>query len=269
MMTALRFPASLLLLGLNLGFIDLQLVDAQEEIGVESKELANRTKQARRDAMRRFVESFKVICSDEAQQEACQLVKDPVMYFSDPVYHPEIGEGTMWIWQRSGRPQVVAQVYTWGGKDRWTMGLYNFFSGPISFVEEDGKRIEYRGTDFRPIPISDAPAPAQSRARRGQQMKQIAKRFSASERRASWNDPKRPRHELRLLSQPIYRYHDDRLGIIDGAVYRFCSWWHQCADCHASGSSSRQTSEDLLDRRIWPAQRRSQSSAAGQALVLE
>jgi hypothetical protein len=143
------------------------------------------------------------------------------MYFSDPVYHPEIGEGTMWIWKRKGRPQVLSEVYQWGPKDRWTMGLYSFATTPLVITEEHGTARELRPTDFQAREIPEAPAPAATAMLRTRQMKEIAQRFSASERQASWNDPERPRTELRLLPQPIHRYEDKSLGLSDGAVFVF------------------------------------------------
>lgn len=180
-----------------------------------------RTKAARRDAMRRFVESFKEVRKGKERDDRCTRVEEPVMYFSDPVYHPEIGEGTMWVWKCEGRPQVIAEVYNWGPKDNWTMGLYSFATTRLSFTDADGRRWEYRETDFKPRKIPDAPAPARTEAGRMRQMKQLAQRFTAAERQASWNDPDRPRYELRLLTQPIYRYIDQSLRILDGAVFVF------------------------------------------------
>jgi hypothetical protein len=46
-------------------------------------------------------------------------------------------------------------------------------------------------------------------------MKEIARRFTAHE---FW-DPDNSRFELRLLVQPVHRYRDERLGILDGAAF--------------------------------------------------
>jgi hypothetical protein len=110
--------------------------------------------------MQRFAESLEVSRTNGEKDDRCTLVKEPVMYFSDPVYHPEIGEGTMWIWKCEGRPQVISEVYNWGPKDHWTTGLYSFATSRLSITDEHGLRLDLRPTDFRPQEISDAPPPA-------------------------------------------------------------------------------------------------------------
>ena len=52
-------------------------------------------------------------------------------------------------------------------------------------------------------------------------MRQLARRFSAYERRPSRKDPERPRTELRLLPQPIHRYACESVGLLDGAIFAF------------------------------------------------
>jgi hypothetical protein len=211
------------LLGVALMLLSLgrcELIGAEDEAGVPD-DPERRTTVARRMVMRGFAESLSIACIADGGEVACTLVKDPVLFFSDPVYHPEIGEGTMWIWKSEGRPQVIAQVYNWGGPDRWTMGLYSFASGGLSIKDGDGLNVRLRATEFRPLPVADAPRPAATPNLRMLQMRSLTRRFSASERQASWNDPARPRTELRLLSQPVYRYEDESEGVIDGAVFLF------------------------------------------------
>src|SRR5687768_3211031 len=129
---------------------------AEERPAAAADDLDQRTMAARRKVMRGFAESLKFVRRNGERDDECTLVEEPVMYFSDPVYHPEIGEGTMWIWKCEGRPQVIAEVYNWGPKENWTTGLYSFANGRLLIRDGDGLRRELRPTDFRPQKIPDA-----------------------------------------------------------------------------------------------------------------
>src|SRR4029077_18712960 len=68
------------------------------------------------------------------------------------------------------------------------------------------------GVAFREIP--DAPKPGDTQGARQRQMKDLARRFTAS-----FEFGKGTHEELRLLTQPIYSYAEAKAGIIDGAVF--------------------------------------------------
>jgi hypothetical protein len=74
--------------------------------------------------------------------------------------------------------------------------------------------------DFRPLP--GAPKAAGAAVNRLVQMKALAARFSAADDfRARVGDRETNRYQLRLLSTPVYRYADAKLGVNDGAVFVF------------------------------------------------
>ena len=129
--------------------------------GNPDAEQTRRIRVARRDAMQRLAESFQVtLRTDDADLE-CQLVKPCVQFFTDSKFHPEIGEGTTWVWQHNGLPQVIAQVYQWE-RDRpeynWRVGVYNLSAHRV--ILDDGQSVqrEYRPTFFKRQPIPDAQA---------------------------------------------------------------------------------------------------------------
>ena len=62
-----------------------------------------------------------------------------------------------------------------------------------------------------------APAPDPQDAVRLRQIKEQARRFTAHE---FWN-PDNSRFELRLLTQPVHRYQDEKRQIVDGAIFLF------------------------------------------------
>jgi len=65
-------------------------------------------------------------------------------------------------------------------------------------------------------PIEGAPPPARSAAQRLVQMRTLAREFSAATR-----DTQDKRWELRLLSQPLYRYESTDPDVLDGALFAF------------------------------------------------
>ncbi len=64
--------------------------------------------------------------------------------------------------------------------------------------------------------LPDAQPPAARPTQRLSQMRDLARRFRA----ASYKEEESP-HELRLLTQPLYRYQDVSHDIVDGALFAF------------------------------------------------
>lgn len=74
-----------------------------------------------------------------------------------------------------------------------------------------------RWSKFEDLP--DGPKPAATSQARTVQFREIAKRFSVSDMHG-WTEPEITRHQLRLQTQPLHRYSNDK-EIIDGAVFGF------------------------------------------------
>jgi len=64
-------------------------------------------------------------------------------------------------------------------------------------------------------PFENVPRVADSDARRLSQMKNLAQKFTVSEQYLD------APFELRLLPSPVYRYQDEEIGLIDGALFIF------------------------------------------------
>jgi len=173
-----------------------------------------------------------------SQRSNLPTATDSVLYFSDAVFHPEIGEGSTWVWHDDGQPQAIAQIYFTPNIDQWAVGLYTFSSDRLTFDDHDTIQREYRPTDFDPQPVPNAPAPADTAAARLRQLRQLARRFSAYERRPLRKDRERSRTELRLLPQPIHRYACESAGPPrpgrsqqDGREPRFRLTHKRCCTC--------------------------------------
>lgn len=144
-----------------------------------------------------------------------QLERDPLLRWSNPV----VGEiyGGVFLWTREGRPHFAAAIYKWYSPftHRGTE-LVSLSPQPFALVR-DGQEVwgpEDAGVEFAPIP--DAPPPAQSATARARQMRELARQFTAEETDRDGNH-----RELRLLTQPVYRYGSADSEVVDGAMYVF------------------------------------------------
>jgi hypothetical protein len=73
------------------------------------------------------------------------------------------------------------------------------------------------GVKFQAVP--KAASPGDDEPTRLRQMKEIARRFKAFESLRPDRDEPSDRFELRLLTQPVHRYHDADKSLIDGAIF--------------------------------------------------
>ena len=94
-----------------------------------------------------------------------------------------------------------------------------------------------RAAGIELTPIEGAPRPAGSAAQRLVQMRALARDFSASTR-----DAEDRRWELRLLSQPLYRYESTDPDVPDGALFAFVT---------SAGTDPEGSSSSRSDRLRW------------------
>jgi len=89
----------------------------------------------------------------------------------------------------------------------------------------DGERVLWEPNepvgDFRFL--ADDPMPAKTNTKRLVQMRAMAREFTAfDDFKIHHEDKDTTRHELRLMTNPLYRYEDLDHGIIDGTVFAYC-----------------------------------------------
>jgi len=143
--------------------------------------------------------------------EPTKPIARPLFRYDDRVR--QIAEGGIWAWGE-GRP--VAMIKSWRNPDGRRTRAFSLTSDEL--VVADGPQARSwrpESTQVEPKPLPDAPAPDRSETVRLRQLKEQARRFSAYE---MW-DPENQRFEMRLLVQPVHRYHDERRQILDGAVF--------------------------------------------------
>ena len=166
-------------------------------------------RQARAEALR-----YELVQSD-APDKKFQLRDEPILKWSNP------SEGALFgsvvLWTGSGRPVAVGSIYRWYG-DRTE------FQSELKLLAPHSIEVTRDGEPFWQAPSSDVEfhelphlrSPAVSKSRRLQQMRDIARRFTAM-----LAEPNKGTTSLRLLSQPVYRYDELPDDLIDGAMFAF------------------------------------------------
>ena len=146
--------------------------------------------------------------------EKIAIVEQPLLRHNDPARAHD--KGTLWAWGTSGRPIAFAEVWhETRGTGYWLHAL-TISSKNLVVLDSGTERLwTPERSDFELSPVPKVDPPAESKAARLRQLREIARRFTAHQ---FW-DPDNSRFELRLLAQPVHRYSDPERGIIDGAVF--------------------------------------------------
>lgn len=138
---------------------------------------------------------------------------EPLLRFTNPVSGLQAGGFFVWS-DAQGRPRAAAQIFL-TADNLW---LHEFQSlSPTAFTATlDGKTAwepRQPGVQVRPLPM--APPPAETAVKRLVQMRDLAKRFSASDEFEG-----RPKSdELRLLTKPLVRFGKEGTDTLDGALF--------------------------------------------------
>jgi hypothetical protein len=150
-------------------------------------------------------------------KEPQPLMPDPVLRYSNP--EREIGSlvGATFLWLEGTRP-VAAVSFSVRRVNNAVYRECTSFSrtplecragGAAAWSPKTGGLLEQR--------LPEAPAPAERKAPRLTQMRTFARRFTAVCYHPRTDEPT----DLRLLPQPLYRFTDDKAGVIDGALFAF------------------------------------------------
>lgn len=150
-------------------------------------------------------------------QANIQIVKNPVFRYSDELRGIE--DAGIWIWTDRGRPVSAMKIehYKPGVHPRPWLYCFTSLSNGLVQAEWDGNPafrakkpgVKWQGLDDKP---------AQTRAGRLVQMREIARRFNADLQRQVQGGQ---RDQMRLLPRPLYRYEESQSGLLDGAVFGF------------------------------------------------
>lgn len=189
-------------------------VSAQDKVETKAEAKSNAEKLATRrlEFMKNSVKDYEFLLGPDFKAKLT-VEREPLLRFTNPV--SGLQDGGFFVWKNeSGRPMVGAQVFL-TGEDLW---IHEFQSlAPVPFrVSRNDKFVwepQRAGVEVKPVP--DAPPPAASAVQRLVQMRDIAKRFTASDEFEG-----RPQSdELRLLTKPLVRFGAENSDMLDGALF--------------------------------------------------
>jgi hypothetical protein len=148
-----------------------------------------------------------------------KLDSKPILRWTNPASGRMYGE--IYVWTADGRPEAIMSLYkVW--EPAWGFAGELQSLSPAKLAAERDETVFWKcdepGMTLRDVP--DAPATAETPARRMQQMRAMADDFSAvlmDTRRAS----KIERQALRMLTKPVYRYSSPDGRVVDGALFAF------------------------------------------------
>lgn len=175
-------------------------------------------RQALRAQMRVIAKSFVLFELAGEERRVAQLADEPVLRYTDNTRRQD--DGTVWIWQYGGRPVAVIGIEFYPKRSREPKWLYEVVSlSPERIALERGQKTIWtaRSPGLQRHVLEDAPQPAEKPTDRLRQMKQLLQRFTAYERAETEG-----RIELRLMAQPLARYHDEATGD-GGAIFAFAN----------------------------------------------
>ncbi len=127
--------------------------------------------------------------------------------------------GDVFLWTLDGRPEVVMSLFkVWEPPRGLHAEMHSLSPGEVTAERNDAVfwRPPQSGIVYKDVP--DSAAPADSAVRRLQQMRNLARDFSAELVDQRVNESGE-RQVLRLLPQPIYRYESTDPEVIDGALF--------------------------------------------------
>ena len=152
----------------------------------------------------------------EGEQKAT-LRTEPLLRWSNPTAGSVHGEVFLWTHQK--RPVAIASIYRWYHPYMdCTFEVVSTTSSAVRAREDKAILWEAKGPSIVWHTLDDAPSPGKNASARLNQMRQLARRFSAElvDKRAGGEAVTR---ELRLLNQPVYRYESPEASVIDGGLF--------------------------------------------------
>jgi hypothetical protein len=138
---------------------------------------------------------------------------EPLLRFTNPVSGLQAGGFFVWSDAR-GRPQAAAQLFL-TADNLWLHEFQSLATGPFTASLDGRLTWEPRNPGVQRRPLPDTPSPAETAVKRLVQMRDVAKRFAATDEFEG-----RPKSdELRLLPKPLVRFGTEGAETLDGALF--------------------------------------------------
>lgn len=147
--------------------------------------------------------------------KTAELQAESVLNWTNPL----VGEiyGAVYVWTLEGRPMVIASIYKWYRPHTHNSQEFQSLSTGGIVASRDGQKdwkTSSPGITWKNI--ADAPIPGRTPTQRLVQMRSLAKRFAFE-----MTEKDETVSQLRLLSQPLFRYDSESVGVIDGGLFAY------------------------------------------------
>lgn len=200
------FAATLIVVFLSAGL-------AAQEADEDEKNEDEKLSQERLELMQKFVGEFECRAEEEDFPEEFEL--EPIFRYTDPTF--SYVAAALWRLGPEGRPRAIVSTELhrdFFGSPRIVFEYLALSEAPFSVTSRAARWTPAEGAlDFAPVP--DVSAPAETPERRLRQMRNIARRFTASQGNGG------SLTELRLLPTPILRYEESDAERADGAIFLY------------------------------------------------
>lgn len=201
--------------------IPLVLWNHHVSFGADSESQQESQSQDRKlllEEMRQRAEQTRVSTLDGEKRTKTKLVAQPLFRYSDQPR--DILDATLWGWGAKGRPVALMKTekYRVPEGSKWIYCLTSLSENLIEVEWSDRQSFSSKKPGVELQVISDAPKPERTKTKRLQQIKELARRFSATEYILRGQ---KSLGEMRLLPRPITRYADEKSGLKDGAIFVF------------------------------------------------
>jgi hypothetical protein len=183
----------------------------QESVSGDGSSGAGRVPDAKlTDRWKREAAEYRLVLHTKPRS-AAMLREEPALRWTNPVR--ETDDGLVLLWLSGGRPEAAACFYKvrYEGRPVEAHEFQSLASVPLTATLGGQTFWAPRGPGVTPKPIPGAPRPASTSSDRLRQLRALAREFKASV------DLEKGVTELRLLSQPVFRYESEA----DGALFAF------------------------------------------------
>jgi hypothetical protein len=178
-----------------------------------TQDRAREEKAARMEHMKKAAKSYDITLAHDAAKKLI-LIEEPLLRFNDQV--TGVVDGTLFVWLLDDRPAATASVWI-----RKTGQEFHEFQSLATDTLTASSRGMAKWTPaqagIKRKPAPHAPPPATTAVRRLNQMRALAREYSASV-----TGLEQDQQVLRLLPQPVYRYGRADGPVADGAIFAYC-----------------------------------------------
>jgi hypothetical protein len=154
-------------------------------------------------------------------EAVAQLDPTPLLFYTNPERLNQ-QHGAIFVWTTAGRPAAIGSI--WSALNRNNASVRFVTHEFHSLSDEPDVRAQRAGlalwdsgeAGIAWLRLANSPQPAASRPARLVQLRQLARQVSAR-----ITTPEQA-GDLRLMTNPLYRYRESAAGVLDGAVFAYC-----------------------------------------------